>query len=254
MVKSHTENKPQLTGFRREERGDAPAKHLRTQGLVPGVVYGKAIEPMAITVNARELTKLLHTKAGEHALLTLRIEQAPANDAGQKTGKPWERAVLVKDIQHHPVDGHLMHVDFHAIVLTERLRVKVPVELKGVPVGVRETGGVLEHFLRDIEVECLPTNIPKAVEFDISQMRLGDTIHVRDLAPPADVKITTDPEGAIASVQTPKEEKPEEEAAVTEPEVITEKKVEPGEGEAAAEAGKKEPKANKEEKKEAKGE
>ena len=146
----------------------------------------------------------------------------------------WEHAVLVKEVQHHPVDGRILHVGFQAILLTERIRVKIPILLKGEAVGVKQDGGVLEHFLREVEVECLPTEIPAQVEADISLLKIGDTVHVRDLTPPPTGRITTDPEGVIASVLKPKAEKAEEAPAVTEPEVLREKK--PEEGEAAGEA------------------
>ena len=139
----------------------------------------------------------------------------------------WEKPALIKAIQHDPVDGHVLHVDFHAIVLTERLRIRVPLILKGEAVGVKQEGGILEHFLREVEVECLPTEIPASVEFDVSRLSIGETVHVRDLAPPKHAKITSDPAGVIASVQMTKAEKPEEEAAaLAEPEVIREKKEE----------------------------
>ena len=227
MTKTKTTVQQGLTVQRRVTLGSRPVKRLRRQGLVPGIVYGRNMEPVAVTMNRRELAKLLHSKSGEHALITLRL-----ND----DGKPWEKPVLVHAIQHDPVDGHVVHVDFHAILLTERLKVKVPVVLKGEPVGVKQDGGLLEHFLREVEVECLPTEIPASVEHDVSAMTIGQTIHVRDLTPPKNAKLTSDPDGVIASVQVPKVEKPEEEAAaVTEPEVIREKKEE-GEEAAAGEA------------------
>ncbi len=217
----------QLTVKRRPpQQGTRVTRRLRLEGGVPGVVYGKQMESVAVVVNSRELTKLLHTKTGEHSLVTLRLDDA----------KSWEKPVLVKSVQHDPVDGHVLHVDFHAVTLTERIKVKVPLLLKGDPVGVKQEGGILEQFLREVEVECLPTDIPAGVEFDVSALTIGQTVHVRDLVSPANAKITSEPEGAVASVLKPKEEKPEEEAAaVTEPEVIREKKEEPEEG-AAGEA------------------
>jgi large subunit ribosomal protein L25 len=231
MAKTKSGAQQALTLQRRDERGTRPARRLRRAGLVPGVVYGKNAEPLAVTVAQGDLTKLLHSKAGEHALVTLRLDGAGA----------WEKPALVQSIQHDPVDGHVVHVDFHTILLTERLRVKVPLVLKGEPVGVKQEGGLLEHFLRDVEVECLPTDIPTSIEFDVSALKIGDTVHVRDLPAPKQAKITSDPEGVIASIHLPKVEKPEEEAAaaVTEPEVIREKKEE-AEG-AEAEAAKAEP-------------
>lgn len=251
-----TEERLTLSGVQRGAVGTTSARQLRAQGFVPAVVYGKQTEAMAIAVNGRELIKILHTEAGGHALLTLRIEPArngAQDGAAERAGKPWERPVLVKTVQHHPVDGRVLHVDFHAIVLTERIRVKIPVELRGEPVGVKEQGGVLEHFLREVEVECLPTDIPKHIEFDVGHFNVGDALHVRDLPPPPEATITSDPEGVVASVLAPREEKVEEEAAAEEPEVISEKKegAAAGEGEAAKPEGKQEPekKAEKKEKK-----
>ena len=216
MAKAKTTAQHTLTVQRRPTKGTRPVKRLRRQGVVPGVVYGKEMESIPVVVNHKELTKLLHSKAGEHALVTLRLEDTVS----------WEKPVLVKALQHDPLDGHVLHVDFHAISLTERLRVKVPVLLKGEAVGVKQGGGILEHFLREVEVECLPTEIPAGVEFDVSPLKVGETVHVRDLVLLKNAKITSDPEGVIASVQLPKEEKPEEAATVTEPEVIREKKEE----------------------------
>ncbi len=241
-AKSKTSGQQALTLQRRAAVGRRPVKHLRGQGLVPGVIYGKGVEPLPVAVNQRELAKLLHVKGGEHSLVTLRIED----------GASWEKPALIQGVQHDPVDGRILHVDFHTIVLTERLKVKVPLVLTGEPVGVKQEGGILEQFLRDIEVECLPANIPAQVAFDISQLKIGATVHVKDLVPPAEAKITSDGEGVVASVQAPKEEKLEEAAAApAEPEVLREKKAEEeasAEGKAEAPA-----KPEKGEKKEAKG-
>ena len=171
MVKTKTEQRQTLTAKRRAVQGTRPVKRLRQDGVVPGVVYGKQMEPVAVTIDQRELVKLLHSKMGEHALVTLRIDD----------GKPWEKPVLVKAIQHDPVDGRVVHVDFHAIALTERLKVKVPVALKGDAVGVKQEGGILEHFLREVEVECLPTEIPEGVEVDVAEA-LHDPAGGRQLA------------------------------------------------------------------------
>ncbi len=232
----------ELSVKNRETIGKRRVRRLRHEGVVPGVVYGRSMKPIAIVMDAKSLTKVLHSKAGEHALVKLKLEGKSA----------WEKPALVKAVEHHPVDGRVMHVDFHAITLTERIKVKVPVLLKGEAVGVKQEAGILEQFLREIEIECLPTEIPASVDFDVSALKIGDTIHVKNLVPPANTKIITDLEGAIASVQKQKEEKPEEEAAaVTEPEVLREKKEEPqAEGEGAKKAEKAE-KAEPEQKKEA---
>ena len=225
MAQTTETMKQELTVQRRSAVGKRRVRRARHEGWVPGILYGKGTEPLTVSVNQRELGKTLHSKRGEHALLTLRLSDQEA----------WETPVLIKSVQHHPVDGRVLHVDFQAIVMTERLRVKVPLVLKGEPIGVKQEGGILEHFLREIEVECLPAEIPASVEFDVSALSIGATIHVRDLTPPGNAKVTSDPAGVVASIQKPKEEKPEETAAaLTEPEVIREKKEE----EPAAEAAK----------------
>lgn len=226
----------ELTLRPRSASGKRPARRLRGEGFIPSVLYGKGIDAVVVSVARRELVKALHSKMGEHALVTLRLEGSPA----------WEQAALVKAVQHDPVSGHVVHVDFHAIALTERLKVKVPLVLTGEATGVKQEGGVLEHFLREIEVECLPADIPAHVEFDVSALTIGDTVHVRDVTPPANAKITSDPDSVIASLQKPKEVKPEAEAeaTVTEPEVLREKK--PEEGEAPESKGAAAPDAKKE--------
>src|SRR3990167_7981942 len=166
MARQKTATQQTLTVKRRDSQGTRPVKRLRHTGGVPGVVYGRDTTPVSITVNRQDLMKLLHSKAGERALVTLRLEDAA----------PWEKPVLVKAVQHDPVDSQVIHVDFHSIVLTERLRVKVPVTLKGEAVGVKQDGGILEHFLREVEVECLPADIPAGIECDVTPLNIGDTI------------------------------------------------------------------------------
>lgn len=249
----------ELVAKRRTVEGTRAVRRLRREGLIPGVVYGKATSPTPVVISHRDLVKFLHARAGEHGLVKLSVEtdlstapSAKGSGAAQVGGKPWQKPVLIKQLQRDPVTGEVTHVDFHAITLTEQIRIKIPIVLKGEPVGVKQEGGVLEHFLRDIEVECLPTAIPKQVEYDVSTLKIGETIHVRDLIPPEGARITTDPEGVIASVLAPKEEKVEAVAeAVTEPEVIREKKPE-AEGEAAEEKPEKAEKPEKPEKAEKK--
>jgi large subunit ribosomal protein L25 len=217
--------RPTLTVTSRATTGSVEARRMRLAGQVPGVLYGKSIKPSSVTVNRRELVRFLHAHVGEHGLLTLKLEAD-----GKSTGKP----VLIKRVEIHPVTGEVMHIDFHAIALTEQIRIKIPVVLAGEPVGVKQDGGLLEHFLREVEIECLPTQIPKQIDHDISALKIGDTVHVKDLAAPEGSRITADPDAGVASVLVPKVEKPTEaeaEAAAAEPEVIREKK--PEEGEAA---------------------
>ena len=224
-----------LRATRRTEEGTRPSRRLRRQGMIPAVLYGKQTAPVSLLVDRLEFTKFLRARHGEHGVLTLQVEQ---------DSTPLEKPVLLKRLQHDPLHGEVTHIDFHAVVLTEQIRVKVPVVLKGDAVGVKQDRGVLEHFLREVEVECLPTHIPNQIEHEISQMKIGEAIHVKDLAVPAGARLLSDPEGVIASVLTPKEAKAEEvqAEAVTEPEVIREKKPEAEGEEAAAEKPAKEAK------------
>ena len=236
-------DRPHLAATVRTITGTRAVQRLRREGLIPGVVYGKSTTPISVAVNRLELVKFLRARrGGEHALVTLAVEQAGARR---------EHPVIIHDVHHDPVVGGVTHIDFHAIVLTEQIRIKVPLVLTGEPIGVKQNAGVLERFLREIEVECLPTAIPAQVEHDVAPLKIGDTVHVRDLAVPAGARITSDPDAVVASVLVPKVDKPEEaaaEAAVTEPEVIREKKPDAEEG-AAPGAEEKAPKAEKKEEK-----
>ena len=253
-AKTKTNERPELSVKRRTSEGTRATRRMRTTGWIPAVVYGKSIQPFSVAVDHKQFIQLIHTKGGEHALINLKVvdesngstpqpEQASSRPAKQAKAKDaptgrWEKPVLVKMMHYHPVDGHILHVDFHAITLTEKIRVKIDVVLRGEPFGVKEQGGVLEHFLREVEMECLPTEIPDDFTYDISAIKIGDTIHVSDLTVPSTAKMITEAEGAIASVQEPRKDEPEEPTETpSEPEVIREKKEE-GEEQAKGPGGK----------------
>lgn len=232
----------------RKETGKSSNKKLRAKGAIPAVVY-KAHKPSTIVqIPVKDFTKALKTSAGENVIIRLDIETGAKKD---------ERTVIIKEIQHEPIKGAVLHVDFNEISLTEVMKFSVPIVDKGQPVGVKIDGGVLQHVLREIEVECLPTQIPEKIEVDVAQMKIGDAIKVKDLSVPEGIKLLTDPEIILITVEPPIKEvipevKPEE--VVAEPEVIMEKKLTPEEEAAAAaeEKGKeekgKEPKAKEEKK------
>lgn len=225
----------------REKTGKEVAKKLRKQGLIPGVVYGAEGKTIAIQVPVKNFSQILHSGFGENVLITLNITN----------GKTQSKKVLIKEIQHDPVRGNIVHIDFHHIQLTQKVTVKVPVILVGLADGVKNQGGILQYILREIEVECLPTDIPAKVEVDVTPLRIGDSIHVRDIKLEK-ATILTDPAGTLASVVPPtkEEEVPVAAAApvegeITEPEVISEKKAEERAAErekAATEEGKEEKK------------
>ncbi|MFC1807357.1 50S ribosomal protein L25 [Candidatus Omnitrophota bacterium] len=215
----------------REKTGKEINKKLRAQGIVPAVVYKKGKSALPLQVNARELFHVLHTSAGENVVVTLKIHSSGSDSKSEKS-----KTVIVKETQHDPIKGDVLHIDFHEISLTEKIIVSVPVEAKGEPEGVKVDGGVLDHPVKDIQIECLPTQIPEQIEVHVEALKIGDSIRVKDLPVPAEVKILSDPEITVLSVAPPhveKEEPEEVEEETSEPEVIREKK---DEGEAAPEA------------------
>lgn len=218
----------------REELGRGKVKHLRDKGFVPAVVYAQGQEALSVKISTHDLVRLVHQHRLESMVINLNI-----ND---KKHKP--KPCLIKEIQYDPVNGNIVHVDFNEISLTEAIKVNVPVEAKGEAAGVKQEGGSLEHILWEVEVECLPTNIPKKIEVDISQLKIGDSIHVKDLILPADVKVLTDPAAIVLSVAEPMKEEavaaPVEGEEKQEPEVIKEKKEVPGEAAPEEEKEKKE--------------
>jgi large subunit ribosomal protein L25 len=233
----------------REEQGSSASKKLRRANRVPAVVYKKGTPTVLLQVDRKALHSALHTKAGSNVLINLEI-QGEAAKKESKTKQDTQRAVIIKEIQHHPLTGEILHVDFNQISLTEAIKVEVPIEAKGESVGVKE-GGVLEYLLHKIEVECLPTQIPEKIFADISGLKIGDSIAIKDLKLPQAVKVLQAPETLVISVAAPKELKVEEVAApeegVQEPEVIKQKKPESEEEAQQAEekSGKKEKEAEK---------
>ena len=207
--------------------GKQAAKSVRRNGFVPGILYGHGMKPLSLQVQTRELLSALHTKAGENVVINLQVEGVILK----------ESLCLVKEIQHDPVTDKIKHVDFTVVSMTEKIDVKVPLVINhsAEAPGVKE-GGVLDIIHHEIEVECLPTDIPEKIEIDVKAMKIGDAIHAKDLAMPKGVTCKLDGEDVVVALHPPmKEEVPVEEAAPGEPEVIEKgKKVEGEEGAAAA--------------------
>lgn len=206
----------------RAETGRSKVKALRDKGFIPAVIYGEGKEGRSVQVSMRQLFDLVHKHRLENALVTLKIE-------GEA-----EKPCLIKDIQLDPLHEDIIHVDFNSISMDKKLRLNVPIIGNGEPAGVKQEGGSLEHILWEIEVECLPTDIPEKIEVDISGLKLGESIHVKDLNLPSGVKALTEPESVLFTVAAPTVQAAEEEAAAegeakAEPEVIKEKKETPAE-------------------------
>jgi large subunit ribosomal protein L25 len=208
----------------REGKGRAKAKDLRDSGYLPSVVYSHGKSALSIKFSKGALLKLVHQYRLESSIINLKI----------KDDKKAKRPCLVKDIQYDPVHEDIIHIDFNEISLTETIKVNVPIEIKGEAVGVKQEGGSLEHILWEIEVECLPTNIPKNIEVDVTALKLGEAIHIKDMVFPSGVKPLNDPTAVVLHVAAPMKEEAPAEAVEgeekLEPEVIKEKKEVPAEG------------------------
>ncbi|MCX5710722.1 MAG: 50S ribosomal protein L25 [Candidatus Omnitrophica bacterium] len=208
----------------REGTGRAKTKDLKEGGFLPAILYSQGKDSMSLQVSNSALIRLVHQHRIEGVIINLKIK----GDKGSKV-----RPCLIKEIQYHPVHDNIIHVDFNEISLTKEIKVNIPITTRGEPVGVKQEGGSLEHMLWEVEIECLPTDIPKGIEIDISNLKLKESIHVKDLPVPPKVKILNDPSSIVLTVAEPMKEEvaaaPAEGEAPQEPEVIKEKKEVPSE-------------------------
>ena len=208
-----------LKAEKRTVVGRNAIKKIKAQGLVPGVIYGSQGEPIALQVEGRALTNVLAHALSEHVLVELEIA-----DGSQSTN----RLALIQEVQHHPLRPELLHVDFHAVSATEKITSEVPIEAVGDALGVRTFGGLLEHSLRTLEVECFPQDLPEIVRIDVSNLNIGESLHVRDIPLPSGVESLTPADLTVVSVVASRvgEEVTETAETPVAPEVITEKKAE----------------------------
>jgi large subunit ribosomal protein L25 len=192
-------------------------KKIKKEGLVPGIIYGSQAEPMALQVEARALTSVLAHALSEHVLVELEIVDGDQSN---------HRLALIQEVQHHPLKRELLHVDFHAVSATEKITSEVPIEAFGDALGVRTFGGLLEYSLRTLEVECFPQDLPEIVRIDVSNLNIGEALHVRDIPLPSGVEPLTDGDLTVVSVVASRvgEEVVETAETPATPEVITEKK------------------------------
>ncbi len=203
-----------LSASKRETLGKGGARKARSVGQIPAVLYGHGEDPVAVAVSAREFEVALRQHKGGNPIVNLVV------GGGEFTA-------LIRDVQYDPLTQGILHLDFQHISLTEQIEVKIAIKLTGLAVGVKDGGGILEQALRELDVRCLPTQIPSSVEADVSALNIGESIHVRDLVVP-NVTVLTDADTTIATVVPPTviEEKAPEEAAAeaatgtAEPEVI----------------------------------
>jgi large subunit ribosomal protein L25 len=205
-----------LTVSKRVDTGKGVARKLRAAGQVPGVLYGESTEPMPLQLAGREIATILRKSSSEHIIIDLTV-----NENG---GEP--QLALLRAVQHDPITGDVLHVDFLHISPTKKIIVTVPVNITGTAIGVKDFGGILQHALREIEVESLPSDIPDRIDVDVSELGIGDAVHVRDVKV-SNVQFVTAEERTIASVVPPTVMREVTEAAEAEGEAA--------EGEAAAE-------------------
>ena len=198
-----------LKASRRDTSGKGAARKLRGTGQIPAVLYGHGDRTESLAVDAHDLELLLHHVNPENTLIGLDIDGTRAD-------------VLIRELQRHPWRPEVLHVDFLLVHGDELLKLDVPVRLVGTPVGVMDEGGVLDHVLYELHVECLPRHIPEAAEVDISGLHIGDSVRVADISIP-NVTILMDGELPVASVLQPRvqeEEAPAADEAAPEPEVL----------------------------------
>lgn len=181
-----------LTAQVREKAGKGVARSLRRNERVPAVLYSHG-KSMSISMGNKEVTKVLSAEGGEHALISLKLE-------GGKDKA--DRMALIKDYQVDPINGSLIHVDLMEVAMNEKVKIPVSVHITGSAIGVKE-GGIFQYGLRTLEIECLPNQIPDAFNVDITALKVNESIHVRDIKLAEGVRILTDPDATVATIQPP---------------------------------------------------
>lgn len=182
-----------LRAEKREQKGKESARKLRDNGRIPAVLYGKETETVSLSLDAHEAELLFQSISVENTIVGLEIE-----------GEKGPVQTLIREIQVHPYRPVLFHVDFYRIREGERLEVEIPVNLNGVPEGVRSSGGILQQVVHQVRVKCLPTMIPESIEIDVTALELGGSVHVSDLRLGEGVEILMDADQTVCSVVQPK--------------------------------------------------
>ena len=214
----------QLSATPRDGTGKGSARSLRAQGKIPAVIYGHGREPQSLAIETRELEKLLSKISAESTVIELSMDGKSAR-------------TLIREIQRHPFKRQILHVDFQELVAGEKVTVRIPIVLMGVPEGVRQDGGILDQVMRELEIEVDPANIPNHVEVDVNVLRIGDSVHVNEIPLPEGVELAGESDSTVCVVSAPRAVvetvAPTEEAeVVAEPEVIGKAKKEEEEEEA----------------------
>ncbi|MDB6153006.1 MAG: ctc [Chthoniobacteraceae bacterium] len=206
-----------LTAQTRTQLGRNAVKKIKSQGLVPAVIYGTTGTPANLQIGARDINKLLSHAVGEHLLVDLEIVDG---------GKTSNRLALIQEVQHHAVTRNVLHVDFLSVDAGKKLHSEVTIEPVGEPIGVKSHGGILELNLHSLEVECLPQDLPEFISVDVSALQVGDAIHIKDIVLPAGVTARGNGELTVIHIAAPKVEVEPAAGSAAAPEVLKEKKPE----------------------------
>jgi large subunit ribosomal protein L25 len=210
----------QLSATPRDGTGKGSARTLRAEGKIPAIIYGHGRDPQPLAIETRELEKLLSKISAESTVIELSLDGTSAR-------------TLIREIQRHPFKRQILHVDFQELVAGEKVTVRIPIVLMGVPDGVRQDGGILDQTMRELEIEVDPSNIPNHVEVEVTSLKIGDSVHVADIKLPEGVELVGEADSTVCVVSAPRAVVEEvaapvegEVEAAAEPEVIGRKKEE----------------------------
>ncbi len=178
-----------LPATSRNTTGKSDLRQIREKGLIPAVIYGPDRDALSLEVNEREFRTAVKEASGTSSLFDLKIDG--------KVNK-----VLIREIQRDPISNRVIHVDFHAVPMNKPIHVQVPIHIVGIPIGVKTDGGILQHTLRDLEIACLPSDIPERIDVDVANLKIGDSFHVRDIKVP-NAKIITEERRTVVVVAAP---------------------------------------------------
>lgn len=197
-------NQVKLTARTRTESGRNAVKQVRSRGAVPAVIYGSRLTPANLEVSRRDLEVLLSHAVGENILVDLEIKDGDATK---------NQLSLIQEVQHHAVRREILHVDFQAVSMSEEITAEITVEPVGEADGVKTHGGLLEQNIRSIEVRCLPTNLPEIIKVDVTNLKVGESLHVKDIILPEGVSTTAAPDLTVFHIAEPKVSAPATPAA-----------------------------------------
>jgi len=197
-----------LSAEKRTETGKGAARQLRASGRIPAIVYGQGDEGLSVSLDEHETDLLFHRISVDNTIVNIAVD-----------GEKEPISTLIREIQTHPFKSSILHVDFYRIQQGVEVEVEIPIEIEGTPIGVKDSGGVLQLVIHDLAVACIPSKIPDSITIDVSGLDIGDAIHVYDIDMPEGVRALVDEERTLVTVNLPRQEIEEDEAEADEMEV-----------------------------------